>query len=148
MYTTLQTLHSYWAYLTILTLVLAVLNALFGFFSAKNFTLAKDLRISLFALIFTHIQLLLGIILYFTSPRFGTWGELPAGDIMSNALLRLYLVEHPIVNIIAVILITIGWSKHKKEQTSKRKFGKIAFFYALGLLLIASRIPWNIWLNL
>jgi hypothetical protein len=144
MYNTILTLHSYWAYFTLLVLAIATLNAIVGFTGNKDFKLGKDLRISLFALIFTHIQLLLGLILYFTSPRFSSWGEM-GGEVMGNSLLRLLLVEHPVINILAVVLITIGWSKHKKQETAKRKFGKIAVFYGLGLVLILSRIPYDLW---
>lgn len=61
---------------------------------------------------------------------------------------RLLALEHPFVGILAIILITIGWSKHKKQQTDKGTFGKIAFFYGFGLLLILSRLPWSQWLGL
>lgn len=142
----IQTLHSYWAYLTLLMLIIAVINAIIGYVSSKPFIIGKDLRISLFALIFTHIQLLLGIILYFVSERFSLWSELGAGGVMKNDLARLLLVEHPLTNIIAIILITIGWSKHKKMESAKGKFGKIAFFYTLGLILLLSRIPWGQWM--
>ena len=64
---------------------------------------------------------------------------------MSNAALRLTSLEHPLVNIIAIVLITIGWSKHKKIINSEAKFKTFAVFYGLGLLLILSRIPWNLW---
>lgn len=142
----IQTLHSYWAYLTLIMLVIAVINAIIGYFSSKPFIIGKDLRISLFALIFTHIQLLLGIVLYFVSDRFSLWSELGAGGVMKNDLARLLLVEHPFTNILAIILITIGWSKHKKVESAKGKFGKIAFFYTLGLILLLSRIPWSQWM--
>ena len=142
----IQTLHSYWAYLALVMLVVAVVNAIMGYFNSKPYIMGKDLRISLFALIFTHIQLLLGIVLYFTSERFSLWSELGPGGVMSNPLARLLLVEHPFTNILAIILITIGWSKHKKVENAKGKFGKIAFFYTLGLILILSRIPWDQWL--
>ncbi len=142
----IQTLHSYWAYLTLIMLVIAVINAIIGYFSSKPFIIGKDLRISLFALIFTHIQLLLGIILYFVSDRFSLWSELGPGGVMKNDLARLLLVEHPFTNILAIILITIGWSKHKKVESAKGKFGKIAFFYTLGLILLLSRIPWSQWM--
>ncbi|MDG3583129.1 MULTISPECIES: hypothetical protein [Galbibacter] len=144
MYSTVNVLHSYWAYLTLLVLVIAVLNAMIGYFKNKDFSLAKDFRISLFALIFTHIQLVLGLILYFTTPRFSSW---QTGGVMSDSILRLVLVEHPFINIIAIALITIGWSKHKKETTSKRKFGKIALFYGIGLFLILLRIPYMLWFD-
>ena len=68
----LQNIHSYWAYIVLLMLVVAIGNALLGKFMNKSFTI-KDLRISLFALIVTHIQLLIGLILYFVSPRFSAW---------------------------------------------------------------------------
>ncbi|MEL4306783.1 hypothetical protein [Joostella sp. CR20] len=144
MYSAVNVLHSYWAYLTLLVLVIAVINAVSGYFTNKDFSMAKDLRISLFALIFTHIQLLIGLVLYFVSPRFASW---QTGGVMGDSLLRLVLVEHPFINIIAIALITIGWSKHKKEETSKRKFGKIALFYGLGLFLILLRIPYMLWFD-
>lgn len=145
MYSTVQALHSYWAYLTLLILIIAILNAFFGFSANRDFRINKDLRISLFALILSHIQFLIGIVLYITSPRLDLWSELGMGEIMKNDIARLYLVEHPLANILAIALITIGWSKHKKEESSKRKFGKIALFYALGLVLLLSRIPWDAW---
>lgn len=144
MYTTLQTLHSYWAYLTLLVLVLASVNAIIGYAGNKEFALGKDFRISLFAFIFCHIQLTLGLILYFVSPNFGAWAQ---GGVMGNSLLRLLLVEHPFTNILAIALITIGWSRHKKATSSKAKFKSIAVFYTIGLLLILSRIPYELWLD-
>ena len=58
---------------------------------------------------------------------------------------RLLALEHPLINIIAVALITIGWSRHKKFMEGKKKFRSIGVFYGLGLLLILSRIPWGQW---
>lgn len=145
MYDTIKNLHSYWAYLVLLILIIAALNALIKLFGDKEYT-AKDFRISLFTLIVSHIQLLIGLVLYFVSPRFELWGELGAG-VMKNPLARLYLVEHPLVNIIAVTLITIGYSKHKKKLTSSGKLKPIAVFYTIALVLFLSRIPWNDWLS-
>ncbi|WP_431243323.1 hypothetical protein ACQ9BO_01145 [Flavobacterium sp. P21] len=135
----LKELHSGWAYLALLLLLVAVVNALIGLNSKKEFT-AKDRKISLFALIGTHTQLLIGLVLYFVSPL----GKATFGQ-MSNAELRLTSLEHPLINIIAITLITIGWSKHKKLINSEAKFKTFAIFYGLGLLLILSRIPWNLW---
>lgn len=139
-------LHSYWAYLVLLVLVLATFNALYKTFSDKEYE-ARDFRISLFTLITSHIQLLIGLILYFVSPWFSLWSEL-GGGVMSNSVARLYLVEHPFVNILAVALITIGYSKHKKKLTSKSKLKTIAIFYSIALVLLLSRIPWSAWLGL
>jgi hypothetical protein len=138
MYEIVKNLHSWWAYLALAILVVAFVNALMGHVSKRNFT-NKDLRISLFALIFSHIQLLLGLVLYFVSPvGFSKLGE------MKEATIRLTSLEHPLINILALVLITIGWSKHKKVE-GNFKFRKIFFFYGAGLLLILSRIPWSLW---
>ena len=145
MYETIQILHSYWAYIVLLILILATGNALFKSISGKEYS-AKDFRISLFTLIVSHIQLLIGLLLYFVSPRLKLFSELGMGEIMKDSVNRLYLVEHPLINIIAVALITIGYSKHKKKLTSKPKLKLIAIFYTIALLLFLSRIPWNAWL--
>ena len=139
MYTFIQKFHSGWAYLAIVLLVFAVVNSIIGKTSGKEFT-AKDRKIALFALIGVHIQLLVGIILYFVSPL----GAASFGQ-MSDKALRLTSLEHPLINIIAIVLITIGWSKHKKAIESAAKFKSIALFYAIGLVLILSRIPWSLW---
>jgi uncharacterized BrkB/YihY/UPF0761 family membrane protein len=63
MYNFLQKFHSGWAYLALLLLLVAVVNAIIGVTSKKEFT-GKDRKIALFALIGTHTQLLIGLILY------------------------------------------------------------------------------------
>ena len=137
-------LHSYWAYITLFALIAAIINAAIGSVYKRNFAI-KDLRLSLFALIFSHIQLLIGLILYFISPKFNWWKD-GVGAVMKNSTYRLYLVEHPITNILAILLITVGWSLHKKQILSSKKFSRISIFYLLGLLLLLSRIPWESWI--
>lgn len=146
MYNTVKLLHSYWAYLVLLILIFATLNSLVKFFGKKEFH-AKDFRLTLFTLIVSHIQLLIGIVLYFVSPRFSLFNEMGMGEIMKDSVNRLYLIEHPLINIIAVTLITIGYSKHKKKLTSISKFKTIAIFYSFALVLFLSRIPWNTWFS-
>lgn len=141
MYTFIQKFHSGWAYLALVLLLIAVFNAVLGIISKKEFT-AKDRKIALFGLIGTHIQLVVGLVLYFVSPL-----GLDSLGQMKDAALRLTSLEHPLTNIIAIVLITIGWSKHKKAENSLAKFKSITIFYGLGLVLILSRIPWKLWLN-
>lgn len=140
MYNFIQKFHSGWAYLALLLLLIASINAVIGSLNKKEF-LPKDRKISLFALIAIHIQLVVGLILYFVSPL----GLKSLGQ-MKDAALRLTSLEHPLINIIAIALITIGWSKHKKATSSEGKFKAITVFYALGLVLILARIPWSMWL--
>ena len=139
LYAFLQKFHSGWAYLALLLLVITVVNSLIGMASKKEF-IAKDRKIAILGLIGTHTQLLVGLILYFVSPLgFESLGN------MADKALRLTSLEHPLVNIIAIALITIGWVKHKKLTTSESKFKTFSIYYSLGLLLILSRIPWQLW---
>jgi hypothetical protein len=144
MYIYFKTVHSYWAFFVLFILVAAIFNAFIGRYTGKEFS-TKDLRISLFGLIFSHIQLLIGLILYFVSPWFDQWAEIGIG-VMKDAQTRLYLVEHPLINILAIFLITMGWSMHKRQSESSKKFLRIILFYSLGLLLLLSGIPWSTWL--
>lgn len=140
-----QFIHSYWAYLVLLVLVLATFNALIKFFGNKEFD-PKDFRISLFALITMHIQLLIGIILYFLKDYFSVIENAGGmGVVMKNDSLRKLIVEHPTTMIIAVALVTIGYSKHKKKLVSKPKFKMLAIFYTIALALVLYMIPWNLW---
>ncbi|MBC7748847.1 MAG: hypothetical protein H7Z76_09795 [Methylotenera sp.] len=144
MYDFIQKFHSGWAYLALLVLVVAVVNSLIGMFSKKEF-ISKDRKIALFALIAIHIQFLVGIILYFVSPNgLNMIKAVGMGGLTTES--RLLALEHPLINVIAIALITIGWSKHKKLMTSESKFKTFSVLYGLGLLLILSRIPWKIWL--
>lgn len=145
MYTGIKHLHSYFAYLVIIILVIALINAIIGWMGNKNFT-GTDRKITLFALIATHIQFLIGILLYFVSPL-ALGGAPDMGVAMKDPTYRLYLVEHPLVMLIAVVLITVGFSKAKRMTNDTSKFRFIAIMYGLAAVLALSRIPWNAWLG-
>lgn len=140
-----KTLHSYLAYIVLLVLVLATVNAFVGWLGKKEFRFDKDLRISLFALIMSHIQLVIGLILFFVSAN-GLKAIQTLGMGGLNSAARLLAVEHPFTNILAIAFITMGWSRHKKTEDSNLKFRRIALLYGAGLVLILSRIPWGQWI--
>lgn len=140
----IKMIHSGWAYITLLILIFAVFNVIKGLTSKKEFT-DKDLRISLFTLIVAHIQLIIGFIAFFASAQFTFLRENGMGASMKDADIRMFVIEHPLMMILAIVLITIGFSKHKKKETDKSKFKTIAIYYGIALLFILSRIPWNQW---
>lgn len=139
-------LHSYWAYITLLAVLVAVISALLGLWS-KNKFYNKDLRIALFALIAVHIQLLIGLAWYFMSPSYQFLKQNGMAIAMKDSLVRLHAVEHPLVVILATILITIGFSKHKKKEKSVTKFKTLVIYYGIALVLILSRLPWQQWFD-
>ncbi|ALI97798.1 hypothetical protein [Rufibacter tibetensis] len=141
MYTGLQHAHSYLAYLVLLGVAISLITALAGLFGGGTFT-DKNRKLGLLGLIPTHLQWVIGLILYFVSPL-GLSNA--SGAAMKDATSRLYFLEHPLMMVLAVILITIGYSKAKRQVGTNRGFKTIAIFYGLGLILILSRIPWNAW---
>ena len=144
MYTGLQHTHSGLAYLALLALVLVIIWALVGALSGRDFQ-EKDRKIALIAFILCHIQLLVGLILYFVSPL--GYSLLAGGGAMADATARLTALEHPLINILAIVLISVGFIRAKKLESSTAKFRSIYMMYAVGLLLILSRIPWATWLG-
>lgn len=142
----IKMIHSGWAYITLIVLVFAVFNAIIGLTSKKEFK-DKDLRISLFTLIVSHIQLVIGLIAFFVSAQFAYVLENGMGAAMKEPVIRLFVVEHPLMMILAIVLITMGFSKHKKQNTDSGKFKTIALYYGLALLFVLSRIPWAQWLS-
>lgn len=142
MYTGIQHLHSYLSYLVLLGLLISVVAALAGWFGNKTFT-DKNRKTGLLGLIPVHLQWVVGVILYFVSPL-GMQNF--SGEAMGDSISRLYILEHPLTMIIAVILITVGYSRAKRQIGNGNKgFKSIAIFYGIGLLLILIRIPWNAW---
>jgi hypothetical protein len=85
-----------------------------------------------------HIQLLLGVVLYFISPKVHF-----VDGFMKSSELRFYGLEHPLMMIVAAILITVGYSKSKKKTETIKKNKIIFIFYTISLVMIISMIPWN-----
>src|SRR5699024_8815945 len=114
MYIGFKHLHSGLAYLVVLLLIITIVNSLLGLTGKRDFK-ERDLRIPLFTLILSHIQLLVGIGIFFVSPAIKWFNDrFETSDIMKNSGDRLLNLEHPLMMIIGIVFITIGFSKHKK----------------------------------
>lgn len=136
MYNGLVHAHSGLRWIVLVMLILAIFNAFKKKSSGVEWT-DKDKKITLFAMIFTHIQLLIGLVLYFQSPLV----QFSEG-FMKNPVYRFYSVEHITTMLIAIVLITMGYSKSKRAQESVKKFKMVSTFYLVGLILMLAGIPW------
>ena len=137
MYQGLLDFHSIWRYAVLILLLATIVKSLMGWFGNKDH-LAGDAKLTLFANISLHIQLLTGLILYAISPavKFGPMAEMMQ---MPN---RYWTVEHILIMIVAIIVITVGRKVALKSSDHKGKHKKTAIFYLIGLLLIFISIPW------
>ncbi len=127
--------HSGMRWIVLILILAAIFNAIAAKKSGKYEK--KDKMLNLFAMVFLHIQLLLGIVLYFISPYVSF-----AEGWMKNAITRFYGMEHVLLMLIAITLITIGRKKAEKASLAANKHAAIVKFYTIGLILILVAIPW------
>jgi hypothetical protein len=119
-----------------LVLVIAIITAFVGWLANKAYT-DGNRKLNLFTLIFTHIQVLVGLFLYFKSPL-----SRPAdmASAMKDSTLRYWTMEHVVMMLVAVILITVGHAKSKKLSEALAKHRTIAIFFTLGLIVVIAAI--------
>jgi uncharacterized membrane protein len=129
-YSIVQHLHSGFRYIVLVLFIYTIIAALLGWFGKKTYTNGNRLT-NLFAMISAHTQLLIGIALYFLSPfvQFSS-------ATMKDPTARYFTVEHWVIMLIALVLITIGHSKSKKLVLPEAKHKTIALFYGIALLII------------
>ena len=140
MITGLTHIHSSFRYLVLLFLVLAVVDAFVGMGGEKPYKKSSKV-FALGSLILVHIQLLVGISLYFLGAK-GFSALMNTDGVMKDATLRFFAVEHVLMMIIAIVLITMGYSKAKKREDIGKRYKTIALYYGLALVIILAMIPW------
>lgn len=132
MYSTLFGLHSGLRYIVLLLLAVALLLSLIGLFGKKPYS-EMNRKVNLFAMISTHTQFLVGLILYFLSPMVNYSNMAEA---MKNATTRYWTVEHSVMMLFSIVLITIGHSRSKKAKDAVNKHRAVALYYGLAVLVI------------
>lgn len=142
MYLIFKEFHSYVAFLLLVVLMLVIVVAINGWVKVKPYNKIVSI-LSLVGLGAAQSQFTIGLILYFISPL-GMSNF--SGDAMKNALSRLYIAEHPLMMLLAIVLVTIGYIKTKKAKDDNSKYKNMAIYYSIGLAFILSRIPWQMWL--
>ena len=101
-------LHSLLRWILLLLLVITIIKA----FTSKSYS-TGDKKLALFTMISAHVQLLLGFSLYFMKGYYKFFGVEGA---MGDSFKRFWMVEHLTGMLIAIILITLGYSKMKKRK--------------------------------
>jgi len=142
----IQQIHSYWAYIVLIVLIAAFINAVLGFVKKRSYK-DLDMRLSRFTLIIMHFQLIFGFGVYFVSTYYKSAKEIGMGAAMKDKTTRLFIMEHPLMMVLAIVLVTVGFVKHKKLPESASRLKTIAIYYGIALLLVLSRLPWSQWFD-
>lgn len=126
--------HSGLRWLVLIFLILAIAGAWSQWSKKGSYPSSK---MPLLAFIFTHIQLLIGLILYKMSNK-----VLFGAETMKDSFYRFYTVEHISLMLVAIVLITLGYIKAKKQAPEAKAHKTIFVYYLIGLILILVSIPW------
>ncbi|AYA35863.1 hypothetical protein D3Y59_01645 [Hymenobacter oligotrophus] len=146
-YSIVLLLHSWSRWLVLIFGLIALFRALSGWLGRKPYTGADNGMGAAF-IGSMHLQLLLGLILYFALSPFGVKGMEAAGGmgaVMKDPAARFWGVEHITTMILAVVFAQIGRSLSKKPADDVTKHRRAAIYFGIALLLVLLMIPWGIW---
>ena len=129
--------HSGWRWIVLLLIVLAIVQTVGGMTGNGRYSEGTR-KVALFAMIATHIQILLGFVLYAGISDKVQFGP----DTMGDSVLRFFAVEHLLTMVLAVILITVGHVRSKKAEAAAAKAKSIFWFYLIALVLMLAGMPW------
>lgn len=118
-----------------IAIAVALINAFTGLSRKRDFG-SGDNRWSMLTLIFFHLQLVVGLLLYFTQGWHRMMGE------MSDRIIRFYSVEHLVAMLVAIALVTIGRVSSKRADTDRKKHRRHLVYFGIALVIVLINIPW------
>ncbi|TSJ41559.1 cytochrome B [Fluviicola chungangensis] len=127
--------HSGLRWLALALLFFAIVNAILKLKSGKYEK--SDKMLNLFAMVLLHIQILIGTVLSFLTGKISY-----AEGWMKNPQYRFFGLEHILLMVIAVTLITIGRKKAERAIDPAKKHKTILIWYVIVLVIIFLAIPW------
>lgn len=134
--------HSFLRWVVLILALLTIIKSFSGMSNKKTFV-AADRKIPLFFMISMDIQLLLGLVLYFT----GAWGvtniqNQGMANVMKDSVSRFFAIEHTVGMFLAIIFAHIAFAATKKQMDDTAKFKRIFIFSLLSLVAVLVSIPW------
>ncbi len=140
MYSALLFLHSIVRWLVLISLVYSICRAWRGYTLKLAFN-KTDNAIRHWTATLAHIQLMIGMVLYFKSPLI-QYFWLPAGKAAASKELTFFSLVHLVIMLISIVLITIGSAKAKRQLQDQAAFKTMLTWYLVALILIFIAIPW------
>lgn len=139
-YPYLLVIHALFRWLVLGSLVATLANGWLGWLRPRPYRPA-DRSLRVVATSIAHTQLLLGAYLYTISPivryfwqakpGFGTAPEFPFFGLIHISFM-----------VVAIVVMTVGSSKAKRQNTDRQRFKTTAIYFSFALILILLAIPW------
>jgi uncharacterized membrane protein YozB (DUF420 family) len=133
-------LHSILRWVIILFALLSIVRAANGLSFKRGFT-QTDSKINMWFTSTIDTQVLLGIILYFTSSLTSTALQ-DFGSAMANPVQRFFAVEHVFGMVVAMIVAHVGRAMIKKGVDARAKHRRTMLWVAITMIIILIAIPW------
>jgi hypothetical protein len=133
-------LHSWNRWLILIAGLIVLFSALKGL-SQKSVYSGFQRKWSLIFLSSLHLQLLVGLIMYFFISPTTLLALSDFGAAMKDSTLRFWAVEHAFVNVVAIALAQTGSILVKKKTISKEKHLRTIIWTGIALVLILAMIP-------
>ncbi len=133
-------LHSIIRYFILFFALIVAAQSLIGMMGKKQFGKGNKM-FALALLIFCDLQLVFGLILYYTFVI--SSGMLKSGMVMKDPASRFWAVEHSVGMIVAIILVHIGYAVAKKPIDNEKKFKRLFWCSFIALCIFVATIPWQ-----
>lgn len=130
MYNGILHLHNLLRWIILILLIVNLVNVFGG---------KKNVKLSLYLMISAHLMLVIGLYQYIAGDLgMATLKAAGMGQVMKNAAARYWAVEYITGMVIAIVLITLGHGRVKRDADTK----KAKLYFSLALLLILLMMPW------
>jgi hypothetical protein len=132
--------HSLLRWLVVVSLLYTLFRAARGYYRHTAFTAADNSARHITATI-VHLQLLLGMLLYWQSPVTAYFRQYTANAMHTPDMLFFGLV-HAVLMLAAVVMVTLGSAFAKRQATDHHRFKTLLIWYLIAFILIVIAIPW------
>lgn len=132
--------HSVWRWAVLLAAVGAVAVGIWGLVRGISFP-GPGRHASRIFVTAMDLQLLVGILLYLTSPIVrAAWADF--GGAMRAQELRFFTVEHTFTMLVAIALAHIGSARARRAPTAAKGYARMVLWFGLSLVVLLIGTPW------
>jgi len=140
MYQTLTFYHTFVRWLVLASLLYAIYRAYKGYVTKSAFS-KTDHAVRHWTATIAHIQLLIGMVLYFKSPIIKYfWSNF--NEALTNIGNVFFGLIHVILMLTAIVLVTVGSALSKRRAADREKFKTMLVWFSIALFIIFIAIPW------
>ena len=133
LYTGILNLYNNLEFMVLFSVGMTTINCFINLCQKKNSNF--NFRLSLFTLILTFIFSFFGLLIYFTN-LISDYLKVSSSMVSYTGYDSVYAFQENVLNLFSLVLITIGWSLHKKHSSITKKKLRLGVFYLLGFLIL------------